>query len=405
MTSVCLYFKVHQPYQLKDYQREDIAKSLCYTDEIADKENIDHVADNCYLPANEILLNQILVHGNKFKISFSISGTVLELLMKYRPDVIKSFKKLADTGCVEFLTETYYHSLSSLYSTTEFQRQVVKHAEFISRMFGRQPVIFRNTELIHNNKIAELIRELGFSGILCEGVERILQGRSTNFVYRAPGDGIPLLLRNPALSDDIAFHFGDTNWSEYPLTAEKFADWLGSHPESDSVINLFMDYETIGIHKVAASGIFDFLHALPGAVLNIEKLAFSTPSELVSQARTGYEYDVQRTISWEDRSAGNCVSCENVMQNNTLKKIYSIEKMVRQSNAEQSMDIWGRLQTADHFYHMSENQPLKYIQASKTPHQTFQHYSNMVADFEISIINQEVTRKKTSSHSLKGTLF
>jgi alpha-amylase len=406
MTSVCLYFKVHQPYQLKTYQREDIARSLCYIDELADRQNINLVADSCYMPANEILLNQILINRNKFKISYSISGTVLELLMKYRPDVIKSFKKLADTGCVEFLTETYYHSLSSLHSAIEFQRQVIKHAAIINRLFGLQPTIFRNTELIHNNKIAQLVNDMGFKGILCEGVERILQGRSANQVYKAPGEnGISLLLRNSALSDDIAFRFGDINWSEHPLTADKFADWLSSHPESDAVINLFMDYETIGVHKPAATGIFDFLDALPSTVLKRDRLTFSTPSEIIGHTRAGYDYDVQNTISWEDKSTDNCVSCENVMQNNTLKKIYSIENMVRQSDAEQSMDIWGRLQTADHFYHMSEKQPLKYIHASKTPQETFYHYTNMVADFEISIINQEVKRKKHSPHSLRGTLF
>jgi alpha-amylase len=406
MTSVCLYFKVHQPYQLKTYQREDITTSLCYVDTKADEHIINHMADSCYLPANEILLHQILSNNHTFKTSFSISGTVLELLMKYRPDVIRSFKKLADTGCVEFLTETYYHSLSSLYSPAEFQRQVIKHAELITRLFGKQPAIFRNTELIHNNKIAHLVTQLGFRGILCEGVERILQGRSSNQVYKAPGEkGIPLLLRNSALSDDIAFRFDDTTWSEHPLTADKFADWLGSHPGSDTVINLFMDYETIGIHKTAATGIFDFLDALPAAVLRKEKLAFSLPSEIIGHILPEHEYDVPETISWEDRSADNCVSGENVMQHNTLKKIYSIETMVRQSDAEQSLDTWGRLQSADYFYHMAEKQPLKYTHASKTPQETFQHYTNMVADFEISIIEREVKRKKNPSHSLRGTLF
>lgn len=406
MTSVCLYFKVHQPYRLKNYKAEDITRSSCYEDIAGDAETINRMADESYLPANGILLNQAKEQQGKFRVSFSISGTVLELFMRHRPDVIQSFKELAATGCVEFLSETYYHSLSSLRSSTEFKRQIIKHAELIKRIFGKEPVVFRNTELIHNNKIAKLISGLGLKGILCEGLERVLKGRSVNRLYTTPGlesyrDDFSLLLRNAALSDDIAFRFDDVNWSEHPLTADKFADWLASHPVSDEVINLFMDYETFGIHKKKDSGIFDFLKSLPGEVLKNEHLKFATPSEVIHEQFPKDVYDVPETISWEDKSATNCVWCENVMQNNTLKKIYSIEKIVAGDDEESTMDIWGRLQAADYFYYMSEKKiEGKYAGPFSTAAETFRHYTNIITDFEIMLIKKIIDRQRKYASGL-----
>ncbi len=403
MTSVCLYFKVHRPYSLKKYLSKDIDACHCYEDSGADLQSINQLADECVLPANEIIYEQIIGQKGRFRISFSISGVLLELFQRYRPDVIRSFKKLAATGCVEFLAETWYHSLSSLHSPAEFQRQITKHADLINELFGMQPVIFRNTELIHNNRIASLISELGLKGILCEGVERILHDRHCNQLYAVPGNtDLVLLLRNAALSDDIAFRFGDPNWSEHPLTAEKFAGWLHQHPANTEVINLFMDYETFGIHKKKESGIFDFLASLPAAVLSNDEFIFSTPSEVIEQRFPGDVYDVTKTISWEDRSNANCVWCENVMQNNALKKIYSIEKLVSQSADERAMDMWGRLQAADYFFYMDESRK-KNINPSVTPREIFQHYTNIVADFEISLIKKEIEAKRKSSAARRLT--
>jgi alpha-amylase len=408
MTSVCLYFKVHQPYRLKKYESTDIDTCHCYEDAAADKESINHLADRSCIPANEIIYRQLVAQKGKFKVSFSISGILLELFMRYRPDVIDSFKKLAATGCVEFLAETYYHSLSSLYSPAEFQRQIIQHDELIHELFEIKPTVFRNTELIHNNRIASLVGELGFKGILCEGVERILQGRNCNQLYAVPGNTeLVLLLRNVTLSDDIAFRFGDPNWSEHPLTAEKFAGWLHQHPANTEAINLFMDYETFGIHKQEESGVFEFLESLPAAVLTNKEFIFSTPTEVLEQKYPRDIYDVTKTISWEDRSNATCVWCENVMQNNTLKKIYSIEKLVSQSADERAISIWGRLQSADYFYYMAEDSRQqkagKYFNPYATPREVFQHYTNIVADFEISLIRKEIEAKKKNPASKRLT--
>ncbi|HSC40184.1 MAG TPA: hypothetical protein VLD19_20005, partial [Chitinophagaceae bacterium] len=232
---------------------------------------------------------------------------------------------------------------------------------------------------------------------------RILQGRNVNQRYAAPGvnqqeDGFALLLRNASLSDDIAFRFGDAAWSEHPLTADKFADWIHSHPAHTEVINLFMDYETFGIHKPRATGIFDFLQALPAKVLARPGYAFGLPSEVLAQSRPKDIYDVPQTISWEDKSLTSCVWCENVMQNNTLKKIYSIEKMVSENGCSKAMDTWGRLQSADYFYYMAEErcrgEAYKYENPFNSPQEACQHYTNMVIDFEISLIKRGMAKNR-----------
>ena len=256
---------------------------------------------------------------------------------------------------------------------------------------------------------------MGLKGILCEGVERILQGRSVNRVYTVPGlesyrEDFSLLLRNAALSDDIAFRFDDINWSEHPLMADKFADWLASHPMQDEVINLFLDYETFGIHKKNDTGIFGFLQSLPAEVLKKDGLKFATPSEVIDEQFPKDVYHVPDTISWEDKSEASCVWCENVMQNNTLKKIYSIENIVQQSDCEKSVDIWGRLQAADYFYYMSEKkaEANKYLNPFTTAREAFQNYTNLVTDFEISLIKREIEKQKrysSSRVSSANTLF
>lgn len=402
MTSVCIYLKVHQPYRLKKYASKDIDVNHCYEDAAADKAAIDFAADACYLPGNEILYRSLKLHKGKFRISFSISGTVLGLLQLYRPDVIDSFKRLMNTGFVEILAETYYHSLSFLHSKREFQRQVEKHSAMVKEIFNAEPAVFRNTELIYNNELARFISSLGYKGLLCEGVERILQGRSVNQLYAAPDNGdFGLLLRNTALSDDIAFRFDDANWSEHPLTAEKFAYWLHAYPENTDVINLFMDYETYGIHKKSESGIFDFLEALPAAILINKNFQFSTPSEVLQKYYPRDIYNANKTISWENRSDANCIWCENVMQNNTLKKIYNIENMVINSNCSKSIDIWGRLQAADHFYYMREETAYsdnnKYQNPFSCAKEAFQNYNNILIDFEISLIKNNINSSRKSN--------
>lgn len=398
MSAVALYFKVHQPYLLDLIG--SASTNLFPNSYSLQQKQLDRVAEECYLPCNELLLQLIHEYRGNFKFSISISGTIIELLQRFRPDVIESFQRLVNTGCVEMMGETYYHSLSSLHSVSEWKSQVRLHSELIEAVFGVRPSVYRNTELIHNNKIAELVQSLGFNAVLCEGVEKILGSRSANRVYKLPGTQFPLLLRNAQLSDDIAFRFGDVNWTESPLTAEKFAKWLNNHPEGNEVFNLFMDYETFGIHKTKESGIFDFLQQLPEQILSYQSLYFSLPSIVAEQMKAVDEYDSSRTISWEDRGDAACVWSENAMQHNMLRKIYSLEATVLQSNCDEIIAKWRQLQAADYFYYMT-NENEKYRNPYESEQKAGQQYQRIVNEFEVALIQRNLQKiKKTTKIKL-----
>ncbi len=407
MPSVSLNFKVHIPYRLKKFTSGSVGiYDTCY-DEQACKAAVDRLAEECYLPANDLIFSLIRNNKEKFKVGFSISGTALELLQKHRPDVIRSFQKLANTGCIEFFSETYYHSLSWLYSTTEFKRQITQHDELIQVLFGEEPAVFRNTELIYCNKLAKFIADMGYKGILCEGLDRILKGRTPNQTYAAPGNGdFGILLRNVRLSDDIAFRFDDATWNEQPLTAEKYAGWLHSQKENTCNVNLFFDYETFGVHKKATTGIFEFLEHLPAAILADESWKFVTPSEALDNCYPKDIYDVPKTISWEDKEVQSCVSSENMMQNNTLRKIYSLENMVAKSNMPGVMEWWGSLQSADHFYYMSNDgrtadDTYRSMNPFASGKEAFDNYKNALDDFEIKLIQRGLVDIKNEKETGK----
>src|ERR1700739_387834 len=342
MTSICFYFQVHQPFRIRNYSFFDIGKSQQYEDNKGNEEILNKVSDKCYLKANRKMLELIRRHEGKFKISYSISGTAIEQFEKYRPDVLQSFIDLAETGCVEFLAETYYHSLSFIHSKTEFERQVKKHTQVIQKYFKQTPVIFRNTELIYNNELAEFIEGMGYKGILCEGVDRLLNGRSPNFLYK-PVIGTPalkLLLKNHLLSDDIAFRFSDKGWKEFPLTAGKFSEWVHKIPGNGETVNLFMDYETFGEHQWESTGIFEFLDQLPHYILKHPDFDFKTPSEVVATYDVKDTYDVHNFSSWADTERDLSAWLSNSMQQEAFKQIYSLERSVLECGDEKIMKSW-----------------------------------------------------------------
>jgi alpha-amylase len=379
--SVCLNFRVHQPYHLKAFTKCQIGIDDSYVDETADEILINKVADECYIPANAIILSNIRSTNGLFRVGYSISGTMLELLLKYRPDVVDSFNELVKTGSVELFAETYYNSLSFLYSMNEFERQIEKHSLLIQDVFDTKPTVFRNTELIYNNDTARHIYQLGYSGILCEGIERILKGRTPNKIYAGLGAGeLAILLRNQRLSDDIAFRFDDKSWSDHPLNALKFADWIHFHPITDPVVNLFMDYETFGVHKKTDSGIFKFLEELPQAVLTNKKFQFSTVSEVIEQYYLQDIYDVPSIISWEDEET-TASRYDNEKLQNALKKIYSLEKFICNSSVQSVINSWGILQEIDYLMHSSCSE-------------THDHYKNIVTDLEIRLIKEQVKKNR-----------
>jgi alpha-amylase len=386
MTSVCFYFQVHQPFRLKDYNFSAIGEDHSYEYEEKNVRLLNRIADSCYLPTNKLIQKLIKKHKGKFKVTFSISGCAIDQFALYRPDVLLSFKELAKTGAVEFLTETYYHSLSFLYSGKEFERQVNKHREKISLLFGQKSTIFRNTELIYSNELAQMIGKMGFEGVICEGVDRLLGGRNRSLLYRAKNmQSIKCLLKHYVLSDDIAFRFSDPSWSEYPLSAEKFVQWVKNI--GHGAVNLFLDYETFGEHHRKESGIFEFLEAIPALVLANKNITFHTPSELLKQIPIADDYDVPEPVSWADEARDLSAWLENNMQQEAVKKIYSLEEKVLNKNDDRLLDTWGRLQTSDHFYYMStkyqnDGKVHAYFSPYNSPFDAYINYMNVVSDFE-----------------------
>jgi len=391
MKSICFYFQVHQPYRLRTYRFFDIGAKHNYFDEHENEFIMQRVAEKSYLPMNTLLLKLIKEYGSAFKVSFSISGIALDQFENYAPDVIKSFKKLADTGNVEFLTETYAHSLASLRSKQEFERQVNKQSEKIKKLFGYTPTTFRNTELIYSDAIGELVADMGFKLMLTEGAKHILGWRSPNFMYNsAKRPDLKLLLKNYRLSDGIAFRFSNKSWAGYPLTADKYVKWFDELDKKDEVINLFMDYETFGEHQWAETGIFDFVKALPGEFLKSGKYKFATPHELNEKLQPVGAIHVPYPISWADEERDVTAWLGNDLQNEAFGKLYSLEETVRKCNDPDLLKAWSYLQTSDHFYYMctkwfSDGDVHKYFNPYGTPYEAFINYMNVLSDFILQV--------------------
>jgi alpha-amylase len=400
MPSICFYFQVHQPFRIRDYSFFDIGNSHDYEDDQKNRDILNKVAEKCYLKTNKKMLDLIRRHKGKFRISYSLSGTAIEQFEKYRPDVLQSFIDLSNTGCVEFLSETYSHSLSFIYSKNEFKRQVEKHAAVIKKYFNQEPTVFRNTELIYNNELAVCMEDMGYKGVICEGVDRLLGKRSSNFLYQPVGAGnVKLLLKNYRLSDDIAFRFSDKGWKEFPLTANKFKDWVHSVAGNGDTINLFMDYETFGEHQWESTGIFNFLDQLPAEILKHPDFDFKTPSEVIAAYPTRGVYDAHNFTSWADTERDLSAWLSNSMQQEAIKRIYSIEKDVLACGDANLLQVWERLQTSDHYYYMctkfwNDGDVHKYFSPFESPYDAYMYFMNVFSDLECSLRDRVKKTKK-----------
>lgn len=393
MKAICFYFQIHQPFRLKNYRFFDIGNDHYYYDDFANDDIITRIAHRAYLPANEMLLDMIKENGKKFKVAFSISGMALEQLEQYVPEFIDSMKELAATGCVEFLSETYAHSLASLQDPEEFVAQVKAHDEKIYQLFGQRPKVFRNTELIYDDDIASMIHSMGFKGAITEGAKHILGWKSPNYVYAAAtAPKLKLLLKNSKLSDDISFRFGNTDWAAYPLTADKYISWIAALPQEEQLVNLFMNYETFGELQPRESGIFDFMRALPryAAAANIQ---FWTPSEVVAKLKPVDEMIVMHPISWADEERDASAWLGNTLQNEAVEKLYSIGERVRLCQDRRIKQDWYRLQTSDHFFYMSTKHNSdgtihSLYSPYDSPYTAFTNYMNVLSDFMIRVEQQ-----------------
>jgi Alpha-amylase/alpha-mannosidase len=393
--SICFYFQVHQPDRLRLYRFFDIGNSSQYFDEFTNRTILRRVADRCYLPMNALMLELIKKYNGSFRVCYSISGSAIDQFLKYAPEVIDSFKELAKTKCVEFLAETYSHTLSSLISENEFIRQIKEHAETIEKYFGVKPTAFRNTELIYSDSIGNTIANLGYVAMLTEGAKHILGWKSPNFVYtNAINPRLKLLLKNYYLSDDIAFRFSDKKSPNWPLTSEKYAKWLNESVKDEDVVNLFMDYETFGEHQSESTGIFDFMRALPSAVFENTSLKFRTPSEVVQIHQPVAPLHVPFAISWADEERDTSAWLGNELQSEAFHKLYSVEKEVMKSGDEKLISDYQKLQESDHFYYMctkffSDGAVHKYFNPYDNPYDAFINYMNVLSDFLIRVDNSK----------------
>ena len=389
MKTVCFYFQVHQPWRLKTYRFFQMGNDHNYLDDFTNRSIMQKVARECYLPMNALLLSLIEQNKGAFKCSFSITGSAIEQFKAYAPEVLESFKKLAATGCVEFLAETYSHSLASLYSVEEFKNEVKLHTQMLKEEFGVKPTAFRNTELIYSDEIAKAVEDMGFKTMLAEGAKHILGWKSPNFVYTDAIDNkLRLLLRNYKLSDDIAFRFSNEGWSEWPLTADKFAQWVAS--ENGDVVNLFMDYETFGEHQKAVTGIFDFVKALPGALLATGELEFATVSEASKKLQPVAVLHCPYAMSWADEERDVTAWLGNDLQNEAFKKLYALAPVVKKVKNKDFEFVWHFMQNSDHFYYMatkwlSDGDVHSYFNPYGSAYEAFINYMNVLADFEIEL--------------------
>lgn len=399
--TLCLYFQVHQPIRLRKYHFFDIGKYSDYYDDFANRSFTKKIAERCYLPANRVLLELIKKYGKNFKVAFSITGLAIEQFRKYAPEVIDSFKALAGTGCVEFLAETYSHSLACLVDETEFKHQVKRHADLMKELFGMKPVTFRNTELVYSDEIGEMVAKMGYTTMLTEGARHILGWKSPNYLYtNSINPKLKLLLKNFRLSDDIAFRFSDRQWDQWPLTAEKYVSWLDA--ADGEIVNLFMDYETFGEHQNAETGIFDFLAALPGQVFSASDFEFLTPKEVAAKHQPVAPLHVPYPISWADEERDLTAWLGNELQNEAFEELYKVRDKVNALKDESLTHDYNCLQASDHFYYMctklfADGDIHRYFTPYDTPYEAFINYMNVLSDF-ILRVEREYKEKKSKTN-------
>jgi len=385
MKTACFYFQVHQPYRMRKYHILEIGKSHSYFDEVQNSQVMKKVAEKCYLPANRTIANLIRATGGHFRVCYSISGVALEQMQKYAPEVIDSFRELADTGGVEFCAETYFHSLSSLYSEAEFSEQVWRHFDAIKRLFGYTPTTFRNTELIYSDHVAYLAEKLGFKGILTEGTDWLVGDSGANRLFKAKyTNNLKLLMRNYRLSDDIAFRFSAPMWPQWPLFADKWASWVGATP--GPLANIFIDYETFGEHHWESSGIFEFLKYLPKALFDAH-IAVLTPCQIFEQIKPDAELATSSWISWADVERDLSAWLGNDMQRNAMDKFWQLEAAVKDSHDWGLIEDWRRLSTSDHYYYMStkfagDAEVHNYFNPHQGPHYAYITMMRILNDIE-----------------------
>ncbi len=391
MKTICLYFQVHQPLRLKRYRFFNIGNDHYYYDDYLNESIMFKVAQRCYLPTNNLLLKLIRKYGCKFKVSFSISGIALDQFKLYAPEVLKSFQELAKTGCVEFLAETYSHSLVAFKDEGEYKKQVELHTKQIKEHFDFEPKVFRGTELIYSDEIGAKVANMGFKGMITEGARHVLGWKSPDFLYcNTINPKLKVLLRNYELSDDIAFRFSDQGWNEYPLTASKYVNWISDALKTGETVNLFMDYETFGEHQPESSGIFSFFRHFVEEALEKTEFEIATPSEVLEKLQPISAVSVPHPISWADEERDLTAWLGNDLQEDAFNHLYSLTEKIQKCEDLKILADWKYLQASDHFYYMctkvfSDGEVHSYFNPFDSPYDAYINYMNILSDFMIRV--------------------
>ena len=406
MKSICLFFQVHQPFRHRRYRFFDIGNDHYYYDDYANATGIREIAEKSYLPANKLLLKLIKKLDGKFRVFFSVTGVGLDQFKLYAPKVIESVQKLAATSHVEFLSETYSHSLSSLRNRQIFENQIRLHEQKIFELFGQKPKVFRNTEMIYSDEIGTQISRMGYKAMLTEGARHVLGWKSPNFLYvNAQNPRLKVLMRNFKLSDDLALRFSNPDWSEYPLTAGKFAGWLKGLDDREEVVNLFLGYDSFGKRHSKESGFFEFFEHWVSEIIKQKNFRFSTPSQVIDELQPVSVVSVPNPISWVDEERDITAWLGNDMQREAFAKLYNLSERVAQCDSPELLKDWNYLQASDHFHYMSTKLFSNggadgHFNPFESPFEAFINYMNVLSDFKIRL--KAVAPESRIEHELAG---
>jgi alpha-amylase len=381
-----LCFQVHQPRRLRNFGVLDAGADGSHFNDAVNQDILNRIAVRCYLPANNLLLD-LLNRFPQIRITFSISGTALEQFEQFAPEVLDSFRRLVETGAVEILGETFYHSLACMLSKEEFSTQVERHRKTVRKLLGVTPTCFRNTELIYSDSIGRTVSDLGFTGVYSEGADRLLQGRTPNNIYHHPDRNLKLLLRNYRLSDDIAFRFNDRQWCEAPLSGKKIAEWIEQIPAHEHLVTLAMDYETFGEHHRADSGIFSFLREFLSVMAEQQKRQFINPTAACRNLSAQAVLSVSQIASWADEPRDLSAWLGNSLQRDAFDSLCRLHDGVLASSDQSLIETYRHLQTSDHFYYMATPQGCdgdvhRYFSPYESPYAAFMNFMNIVFDLE-----------------------
>ena len=379
MKNICFCFQMHAPYKMKRYRFFEIGQDHYYYDDMQTEEHLDHIVNASYIPLCNTIKEMIRLSKGRFHCALSITGVALEMFQQFAPEMIDTLKELADTGCVEFVATPFANSLATVYSETEAREQLQLQQAMVKELFGVQSTTICNTELIYSDEIAIQLCQLGYKTVMTEGAKHILSWKSPNYVYQsASAPKMKVLLRNSNLSDELAFHFADPNWYNYPMDAEKFTSQLASLPEEEQVANIWVDAETFGVRQHALSGIFDFLKALPYHAMD-KSIGFMTPSEVAKKFATNDVVVAPYPITWAGEAKDLSIYTGNDLQNEALQKLYAVAERVHLCQDKQLKRDWLLLQDVNYFHYMN------HIDQGGTHYESaydaFINYMNILSDF------------------------